>query len=217
MILIPCEQGSPAWFEARAGVITASRFRDACDRNKPAKGDAVGKPSAKMTSYAAQVAVERITHQPADEGFTTWQMRRGVELEPAARLAYEAHAGNVVEESGVVLTDDGRYGYSTDGFISQHGAVEIKCVVSPEKLIAIWRDSNSDEYAHQVQGGLWLTGRHWIDLVVYAPQLAPVGKELFIKRIVRDESFIETLELELLSFTGLVDEYERVLRMPAAA
>lgn len=217
MIIIACEQGSPEWHAARAGVITTSRFKDACDRNLPKKGEPDGAPSAKLIGYAAQVAVERITGQPADEGFTTWQMRRGVELEPAARLAYEAQTGNVVEEAGVVLTDDRRYGYSTDGFISTHGAVEIKCVVSPEKLIAVWRGHELADYMHQIQGGLWITGRHWIDLVVYAPQLEPVGKELFVKRIERDEEFIENMELDLLAFARVVDGFERVLRMPAAA
>jgi hypothetical protein len=217
MILVACEQGSAEWHAARAGVITASRFKDACDTNQPKKGEPDGAPSAKLIAYAAQVAVERVTGQPADEGFMTWQMRRGVELEPAARLAYEAQTGNVVEESGVVLTDDRRFGYSTDGFIGADGAVEIKCIASPEKLIAVWRGHEPVDYLHQIQGGLWLTGRRWIDLVVYAPQLEPVGKELFVKRIKRDEDFIETLEVDLLAFSRVVDGFEAVLRMPAAA
>lgn len=217
MILIACEQGSPEWIAARCGVITASRFKDACERLKPGKGQTIGDPSAKMRSYAAEVAVERISGAPCDEGFTTWQMRRGTEMEPEARLAYEAHSGMVVEESGVALTEDRRFGYSTDGFIGREGCIEIKCVVSAEKLVAMWRDKDLAEYVHQIQGGLWLTGRRWCDFVMYAPQLAPVGKELFVKRVQRDEAFIDKLEGDLLAFMRMVDDNEAALRLPMAA
>lgn len=212
MLLIECPQGSPEWLEARCGVITASRFKDACDRNKPAKGETVGKPSAKMVGYAAEVALERISGAPADQGYVNWQMKRGTELEPEARLAYEARTGQLVEEAGVALTEDRRFGYSTDGFIGSDGCIEIKCVVSPEKVIALWRDGDLSEYMHQIQGGLWITGRAWCDFVMYAPQLTSVGKELLIHRVARSEDFIATLELDLLAFMRMVDENERVLR-----
>jgi len=217
MLLIECPQGTPEWHAARCGVITASRFKDACERLKPGKGETIGKPSAKMLNYAAEVAIERISGQPSDEGFVTWQMRRGTELEPQARLAYEARTGRLVEESGVALTEDRVFGYSTDGLIERDGLIEIKCVASAEKLISLWRDHDLSEYTHQIQGGLWITGRAWCDFVLYAPQLASVGKELLIHRVTRDEDFIGNLELDLLAFKKLVDENEAVLRMPKAA
>lgn len=217
MKLIACEQGTPEWHSARVGVITASRFKDACDRLKPKKGEQVGAPSAKCIAYAAEVAVERVSGQPAGDTFTTWQMRRGTELEPRARLAYELASGNVAEESGVALTDDGLFGYSTDGFIGAHGCMEIKCPASPEKLVGMWRDRDLSEYMHQIQGGLWLTGRRWCDFVMYAPQLAPVGKDLFVLRVERDEAFIEQLEADLMAFAAMVADNERVLRLPLAA
>ena len=217
MKLISCEQGMPEWFAARCGVITASRFKDACDRLKPKKGEDVGAPSVKCIGYAAEVAVERVSGQPAGDTFVTWQMKRGTELEPHARLAYEAATGNVAQESGIALTDDGRFGYSTDGFVGAEGCLEIKCPASPEKLVAMWRDRDLAEYMHQIQGGLWLTGRRWADFVMYAPQLAPVGKDLFVLRVERDERFIEQLEADLVAFAAMVDENEHVLRLPLAA
>src|SRR5690554_3338736 len=130
--LIECEQGTEEWFRARAGVITASRFRDAVDTLKN------GQPTAKSISYAAQVAIERISRMPSDEGFTTWQMKRGTNLEPQARMEYEVQTGNLASESGVALTEDGIFGYSTDGFVGDDGLVEIKCPASPEKILSIW-------------------------------------------------------------------------------
>lgn len=211
MILVECEQGSDEWIAARTGVVTASRYRDAVDTLKS------GAPSAKSHTYAAQVAVEIVSGKPVDEGFVTWQMRRGVELEPLARMEYEAHTGHVVLESGVVLTDDRSFGYSTDGLIGSDGLIEIKSVVSAEKLIAMWRDADLSEYIHQIQGGLWITGRKWCDFVMYAPQLERVGKDLFIKRVERDEEFIGELEEGLVEFWRRVQSNVEILRRPLAA
>jgi exodeoxyribonuclease (lambda-induced) len=208
MKLIQCIQGSAEWLEARLGVTTASKFRDACDTT------AKGVPTSKSNTYAAQVALEWVTGQPADEQFVTWQMKRGIELEPAARLAYEQETGNVVEEAGVAVTDDGRYGYSTDGFIGTDGAVEFKCLSSPEKLITMWRDRDLSEYMDQIQGGLWITGRQWVDFVMYAPQLEPVGKALFIERVRRDEKYIKALAAGLELFAARVAANVAVLRAP---
>lgn len=210
MIFLNCVQGSEEWHAARCGVITASKFRDAVDKLKN------GMPSTKATLYAAQVALERISGMPSDEGFTTWQMKRGTDLEPAARMEYEALTGNFAKEAGVVLTDDRLFGYSTDGFIDDDGLIEIKSLASAEKILAIWRNRDFSEYMHQIQGGMWITGRKWADFVMYAPQLERVGKQIFHQRIPRDETFIETMELELMQFARMVSDNEMILRMKAA-
>lgn len=211
MIVIECKQGDAAWMQARCGCITASRFRDALDCKKD------GEPLAKSTAYAAAVAVERISGDSSDENFVSWQMRRGTELEPAARLAFETRTGLLVQESGVALTDDRLFAYSTDGFIGDDGCIEIKCIASAEKLIALWRDQDLSEYLHQIQGGLWLTGRKWCKFILFAPQLQSVGKELLIKHVPRDEAFIEKMELGLVAFAKRVAENEAVLRAPVLA
>lgn len=204
------QQGSLEWLQLRAGKITASRFRDACDKLKS------GVPSGKAVSYAAQVAIERISGSPCDDGFVTWQMKRGTELEPQARIAYEAATGLLAMESGIVTTDDELFAYSTDGFVDEQGLIEIKCPAAPEKIIAIWRDRDLSEYIHQIQGGLWITGRQWADFIMYAPQLESVGKALFVRRIERDEPFIEKMESDLMAFAAMVEDNERVLRQEAA-
>ncbi len=43
-----------------------------------------------------------------------------------------------------------------------------------------------------------------------------MGKELFIKRVERDDEYIAGLEADLLQFKALVDEYENTLRSRAA-
>lgn len=215
-ILIQCKQGTPEWFAARAGVITASNFSTACEYLKPSKKDLASQPSQKNIDYAYRVAVEQIYGQTTEDTYQTFEMRRGSDLESFARMAYEAATGNLAEESGIVLTDDRLFGYSTDGFIDSYGMIEIKCPNSARKICEMHIEADLSEYIHQIQGGLWLTGRSWCDFVMYAPQLESVGKQLFIKRVERDESFIEDMEEKLWNFAKRVQDHVETLTEKAA-
>ena len=157
MKLIVCEQGSPEWHQARAGCITASMFRVAREKRKinPNKGDFTD--AAK--NYAFRLAIERISGKPLDEGFETWQMRRGHELEPEARSMHEAMAGVLVDRAGFVVTDDGWFGASADGLIDADGGCEYKCLISPESLIDVLLLEDLSKYMDQIQGCMWITGR----------------------------------------------------------
>lgn len=206
MIYVECEQGTPEWHAARCGVITASKFRDATETT------AKGLPTAKRRLYAAQVAVERISGEPCGDVFNSWQMKRGQEIEPLARMAYEAETGYFATESGVVLTDDRLFGYSTDGFVGDDGMTEIKSLVGAEIVIAMWETEDMSEYMHQMQGGMWITGRKWCDFVMFCPQLASVGKALFLRRVARDDKFIDAMVLGLAEFERSVSRNESILR-----
>jgi hypothetical protein len=215
-MLVACEQGSPEWLQARAGACTASRFSDARARLKRKSGDKnVGDFTDACESYARLLAIERIAGEPLDETFQTYAMRRGHELEPVARALYMERTGYVVEESGVLLSDDRRVGYSTDGEVYGHkGGIEIKCPVAADKVAGVWLDPEPviAEYLDQIDGGMWLAAWHWIDLVVYTPWLESVGKAMFVHRIHRDEARIEALESDLVAFLRVVNEFEARLR-----
>ncbi|WP_119154179.1 lambda exonuclease family protein [Caldimonas tepidiphila] len=215
MKLIACAQGSEQWHAARAGCITASMFRVARERLKsgPNKGDF----SAAAKDYAFKLAIERISGQPLDEGFETWQMKRGHELEPAARLEHELQTGLVVEPAGFVTTDDGLFGASADGLIGEGGGSEYKCLVSPEKLRSVLVSGDWSDYRDQVQGCMWITHRRWWEFCLYCPALEPIGRQLYRLRVERDEDYIADLETDLLAFARLVDQYEASLRQPLAA
>lgn len=216
MRIITCEQGSPEWHQARAGVITASMFRVARERLKsgPNKGDFT--EAAK--NYAFRVAVERIAGNPLDEGFETWQMKRGHELEPAARAAHEAASGEVVFRAGFVVTDCGRFGASADGLIGDDAGSEYKCLVSPEGLRDVLLEDDITKYIDQIQGCMWITGRRRWHYAMYCPALQPIGKDLYWRVVERDDDYIEAMESDLIDFMRLVDRYEFTLRaQPVAA
>ena len=51
-------------------------------------------------------------------------------------------------------------------------------------------------------------GRQWIDLVIWVPSL----DHLSIRRIERDDDYIESMETDLIAFAKLVTQYETTLR-----
>lgn len=201
-ILTSFEQGSPEWKQARAGKVTASRAKDARDKLKS------GAASGKQIAYACQVALERLSGQPADATFENWQMREGHVQEPIARAAYERRTGNLVDEVGAFATDDDLFLYSPDGLIDGDGLLEVKTLFSPERIMTIVGNGDVSDFIDQCMFGLWLTGRQWIDLVVWVPSL----EYLTIKRIDRDEDYIEAMETDLMAFSRLVTQYENTLR-----
>ena len=206
-MLTSLEQGSTEWKQARAGRVTASRAKDARDRLKS------GAPSGKQIAYACQVALERVSGAPADMTFENWQMREGHVQEPIARAAYESRTGNLVDEVGAFATDDDLFLYSPDGLIDDDGLLEVKTLFSPERIMAIVGNGDTSDFEDQCMFGLWLTGRKWIDLVVWVPALSHMS----IKRITRDEDAIEALEADLMAFARLVTQYETTLRAALAA
>lgn len=202
-------QGSPEWLEARRGVITGSRFRDCRDKLRS------GAPSKKCTGYAMDVARERIGGR-SPESFVNAAMRMGTEQEPYARAAYEAKTKLFVEEAGFITTDDRLFGVSVDGLVEDEGIIEIKTMVSSDTLFTAVIDGDISDYLDQCNGAMWLLGRKWVDLILWAPDLEPIGRHLTIHRIERDDDTIDELETELLEFERLVSRYENLLKKKAA-
>lgn len=184
---------------------------------KALAGESTVEPSSAAIDYAWLIAFETIAREPLDDTFVTYAMRRGRELEPRARAVYERRTGAWIEQASLITTDDERFGYSTDGFRDDDGMIEIKCPLKCEKLGRIWSQPETAhlEYLDQIDGGLWITGRKYCDLVVYCPWLASVGKDLFVKRIYRNEDRIEALESDLVRFMRMVDGFLDVLRQPS--
>lgn len=220
MIVYTDPQGSEAWHEARRGVITASRFKDCRDYNQPtaaekAKGVTRGKPSKKLLDYAMDVARGRVGGVPA-KGFSTWQMGVGIAEEPFGRMAYEERTGLIVQEAGFITTDDRLFGCSVDGFVGDDGIFECKTMVSSATLFQAVVNGDISEFIDQCNGELWLLGRKWVDLVLWAPDLEHCGLGLTIVRIDRDDDAIHDLETDLMAFAAMVDQFETALRRKAA-
>lgn len=181
------EQGSIEWLELRAGKFTGSRFADLMATTRSG-------PSASRANLIVTLALEILTGEP-EQTYQNDAMRRGTELEPFARGAYEAHTGELVEQVAFVEHPTMPYvGVSPDGLLGTDGLIEIKCPASQAKHLAALRDgSHAAEYRWQIQGQLWVTGRHWCDAVSFDPRF-PAGLQLAIHRVERDEKAITQLQ-----------------------
>lgn len=176
------------------------------------EGLPVGDFSEAAKNYAFRLAIERISGEPLDEGFETFAMRRGHDLEPAARQEHEIASGHMVERAGFVLSEDRLFGASADGLIGSDGGSEYKCLISPERLQRIYIEGDTSEFMDQVQGCMWLTARKWWDFCVYCPSMEIIDKQLWMRTYQRDDEYIDQMVNELAEFEKLVTHYEVTLR-----
>lgn len=179
--IINCEQNSPEWDKARCGVITASAFKDVL-----AKGQ--GKT---RRTYMLKLAGERITGESADS-FSNVHTERGHELEGEILNLYQEHTGNTVEKCGFMQDV---FGYSPDGLVGDDGLFEAKLKLAHIQAEILLKDEVPSEHKAQLQGGLMVSARKWIDFTSYCP-----GMPIFIKRVFRDEQYIAGLRIELQQF-----------------
>lgn len=182
MEIFDCDQNSPAWFDARKGLPTASSFKAIL-----AKGE--GKTRA---SYLRRLAAEIITGEPL-ESFTTPAMERGHALEGEARNLYAFM--HDVEPVQVGFIRNGRKGCSPDSLLGETALLEIKTQRGDLLIETILKDEFPKCHEAQVQGQLWVAEREWCDLLVYAPGFPP-----FIKRQHRNEKFISELSAAVAAF-----------------
>lgn len=216
MEFINAPQGTAEWYQARCGKITASCFAEAVSTIVKASATRkVGDMTAAAERYAADLAIERISGQPHGEPVKAWVLDRGHEMETLARMKYEALTGAYVTESGICV--EGPFGYSTDGLVDDDGLIEIKSPIDSIKIMTMWRTGDVSEYIHQMQGGMWITGRKWCDFIMFVPDLINAGKDLYIQRVLRDDGFIDQLAAQLAQFDVGVEQYVRMLRAPVNA
>lgn len=181
--IIECDQSSPEWFAARAGIPTASEFSTVL---------AVGKQGGKSVgrvNYLNKLAGEVITGE-VEESYTNPHMERGKMLEDEARDLYTFESGASPQRVGFVR--NGQKGCSPDSLIDANGGLEIKTALAHIQIGRLLKDELPSEHRAQVQGSLWVCEREWWDFVSYSPKLP-----LFVKRVYRDEDYIKKLAAEV--------------------
>lgn len=203
MQIIDCEQGSEAWFRARAGMPTASEFATLL-----AKGRGESESKTRRT-YMLRLAGEILTGEPM-ESYTNAHMERGKVMEDEARQLYAFLTDAQCERVGFII--NGPKGCSPDSLIGNDGMLEIKTKLPHLLIDALLKDVFLPEHKAQCQGALWVAEREWIDLAVYWPRLP-----LLVKRAYRDEPYIKSLSAEVDNFNTELQETVAKIRAYGSA
>jgi hypothetical protein len=167
---------------------------------EPATGD-------DARSVVTTAAAERIAGF-VDPTWVSRDMQRGVDDEPFAVAAYSEHHARVSECGFMVRRWGGGFalGYSPDGLVGSDGLIEVKSRRGRTQVETVLSGQVPAENVAQLQAGLFVSGRAWIDYVSFAG-----GLHLWRKRVEPDplwqnaiRAVCETFEADV---TRTVDEY----------
>jgi hypothetical protein len=190
------EQGTDEWLAARCGIVTASVVGQLITTKTL-------KPAANETSrgLANTLLAERITGH-VEPTHPTRDMERGTLDEPYAREIYSEHYEPATEVGFMVRDDWGhRIGYSPDGLVNDDGLIEIKSRKQKVQLATILADEVPAENMAQIQCGLLVSGRNWLDYVSYCG-----GMPLYVKRVLPDPKWFEAITEVVALFEGTASQ-----------
>jgi exodeoxyribonuclease (lambda-induced) len=214
--IILCEQGSDEWLEHRKGVATASNFGNIIT-------PATSKESATLPKYAKKLALELLYEKTSESSFKSAAMQAGNDFEGLARQMYQEEAWNIVKTTlldetgeekpiGMFKSDCGNFGYSPDGLINDDGLIEIKNLEAEAHSNVLLNPVLPNDYKCQIQGGLWISGRKWLDFVAFNRFCKIPEKQLIIIRVKRDEVFISELAKLAQKTIAIRDEILKQIR-----
>lgn len=194
------EQGSDQWLAARCGIVTASVVGKLIT-------DKTIKPASNPESRAltAQLAIERFSRW-TEPSYVNFDMQRGLDDEPRARDKYAEHYAPVTEVGFMTENKWGfTIGYSPDGLVGDDGLIEIKSRRQKTQLTTVLADCPPAENMAQLQCGLLVTGRKWIDYVSYCG-----GLPLYVKRVYPQQKWFDTIIDAVRQFEANATEMLRV-------
>lgn len=186
-------QGSDEWLALRCGLLTASEVKK------------ILTPKLKIAdngdtrSHVFEIAFQRLTNF-VEPQYVSDAMLRGAEEEFYARQAYTEHFAPVAE-TGFVTADWWGFtiGYSPDGLVGDDGLIECKSRCGKYQVQTLATNEVPEEYMLQLQTGLLVTGRKWVDFISYCG-----GLPMFVKRVEPDPVIQDAIVAAATAFEARV-------------
>jgi putative phage-type endonuclease len=134
----------------------------------------------------------KMGNRPAFKGNAacTW----GLKVEPTAFRQYVQDTDNLVEETGLHIHPNGKYGASPDGLVvdkkdGSQGLLEIKCMYGKRTKTQMKQyDFCPNRFYDQMQGQMAVCDRPWCDLMIWIPKNSK-QKNYSILRVFRNETY----------------------------
>jgi len=195
-------QGSDEWHAQRRGMVTASVVG-----RLVTPGTIRVAHNDESRGLTALLVAERITGY-TEPTFMNSDMYRGVEDEPRAVEKYSDHYAQVTTTGFMVRDDWGfQIGYSPDGLVGDDGLIEVKSRRQKKHLQTILADTVPPENMAQLQCGLLVSGREWIDYISYCG-----GMPMYVKRVRPDTKWFAAIEEAVTTFEDnaarMIADYE---------
>lgn len=146
-------------------------------------------------ALTATLVAERIAGFTEDV-YVNADMWRGTESEPIARDLYATHHAPVEQVGFMRLDEDwGTLGYSPDGLVGVDGLIEVKAPRAKTHVTTVIAgDVPTYNYA-QLQAGLLVSGRKWVDFIPYVG-----GLPLWVKRVHPDPAWHDAITAAVTKF-----------------
>lgn len=178
------DQGSEQWMQARCGLLTASEMKLIITPTlKIASND-------KERAHLYELMAQRITRY-VEPHFESHDMERGKFDEEHARAKYAEHIAPV-DEVAFVTNDKWGFtiGYSPDGLVGDDGLIEVKSRVQKWQMQTLVEYVAADvippDYLIQVQTGILVAERQWLDFVSYSGGMKMATVRVFPDPVVQD-------------------------------
>ncbi len=197
-------QGSEEWLAARCGMITASEMKHLLTPTlKIAAND-------KQRAHFFELLSQRITGH-VEPQYVSFDMLRGSEEEILARALY-AERYAPVTETGFITNDEWGFtlGYSPDGLVGDDGLIEAKSRRQRFQIETIMSGAMPDEYMLQVQTGLLVSGRKWLDFISYSGGLPMMTVRVYPDVAVQAAILAAAAQFEA-NLAEALDTYDRAL------
>lgn len=190
------EQGSDEWHALRCGILTASEMKYIITEKtlKAANND-------KTRAHVYEIAAQRITRYTEPQ-YISDDMLRGMQDEVYASALYSEKYAPVID-AGFITSDVLGFtmGYSPDGLVGDDGLIEIKSRCQKYQFQTISENDVPSEYMLQLQAGLLISGRKWIDFISYC-----AGMPMFVKRVEPIEEYQEAIKEAAKEFEDKVKQ-----------
>jgi len=183
------EQGSDEWLAVRCGILTASNVKHIVSKKTDKKtGEVTFKipDDDKMWSHVYELAAQRVNNF-VEPTFIGHDMMRGHEDEIYACIEYEKHY-SALERCGFITNDKYGFkiGYSPDALVGHDGLIECKSRRQKFQFETISEYKVPDEYVLQLQTGLLVSERKWIDFVSYSGGMMMMTLRVFPDKAIQD-------------------------------